>query len=521
MRLCIVLLVVTILTFAKAGHDVEDLNLDTSASALAKASDDFGHIISNAPFGVASPFNVDELKEIVKTAHKNNVKIAPVGSSHSVLGQAQAGNGIVVNMTHFDQVLSVDTESMTAWVEAGATWRELLLATLEFDLTPPVFTDYLELSIGGVLSVGGKGPSTFLAGFETDNVVTLEVVDGKGKVYNCSATERDDLFYGVLAGLGQFGIITKAEVRLEPVRPQARFIRTLYTDFDTFESDLFFLINEENPRYDGVQGFAGYNTPAGMSILAGLSFPNLEVPLGSGRYVYMIEGTVYYHPENEPSVEDLLSGLYHIDEEEAIFVRDTTYYDIVARLDALESFLRFTGDWFLPHPWFNSFVPRSTGSDFVKAELDILNLEDVNGPILVHPFVRSPVHTPNIILPNEEEFIGFGLLRASADTSPARIQELRDDNAQLYARLRAAGGNGYLLDAVPLTPEGWSDHFGARYDELRALKIKYDPSNILTPGQNVFSFDESSSTSTSSTTSSTSTTSTTSTSSSTSSTEED
>lgn len=39
---------------------------------------------------------------------------------------------------------------------------------------------------------------------------------GKGEVVTCSESQNADLFYGVLGGLGQFGIITKARISLEP-----------------------------------------------------------------------------------------------------------------------------------------------------------------------------------------------------------------------------------------------------------------------------------------------------------------
>ena len=42
-------------------------------------------------------------------------------------------------------------------VDAGATWSEVLAATLPHGLTPPVFTDYLGLSVGATLVVGGVG----------------------------------------------------------------------------------------------------------------------------------------------------------------------------------------------------------------------------------------------------------------------------------------------------------------------------------------------------------------------------
>lgn len=39
---------------------------------------------------------------------------------------------------------------------------------------------------------------------------------GKGEVITCSEDQNTDLFNGVLGGLGQFGIITRARIALEP-----------------------------------------------------------------------------------------------------------------------------------------------------------------------------------------------------------------------------------------------------------------------------------------------------------------
>lgn len=44
---------------------------------------------------------------------------------------------------------------------------------------------------------------------------------GKGEVVNCSKEENADLFHGVLGGLGQFGIITRARISLEPAPKMA------------------------------------------------------------------------------------------------------------------------------------------------------------------------------------------------------------------------------------------------------------------------------------------------------------
>jgi FAD/FMN-containing dehydrogenase len=43
---------------------------------------------------------------------------------------------------------------------------------------------------------------------------------GKGEVVTCSPTEIPELFFAVLGGLGQFGIITRARIPLQLAPPK-------------------------------------------------------------------------------------------------------------------------------------------------------------------------------------------------------------------------------------------------------------------------------------------------------------
>lgn len=97
--------------------------------------------------------------------------------------------------------------------------------------SPPTLTDYIDLSIGGTLSVGGIGGQVFAHGLQVDNVLELQVVTGKGKLVTCSPTHRKKLFNSVRAGLGQFGIIVRARVRLVDVPSTVRVYTAFYTEF--------------------------------------------------------------------------------------------------------------------------------------------------------------------------------------------------------------------------------------------------------------------------------------------------
>lgn len=51
---------------------------------------------------------------------------------------------------------------------------------------------------------------------------------GKGEQVRCSKEMNSELFYSVLGGLGQFGIITRARIALEPAPSRVMYIITAF-----------------------------------------------------------------------------------------------------------------------------------------------------------------------------------------------------------------------------------------------------------------------------------------------------
>ncbi|KAK1258199.1 Cytokinin dehydrogenase 9 [Acorus gramineus] len=100
-------------------------------------------------------------------------------------------------------------------VSSGELWINVLHESLKHGLAPKSWTDYLYLTVGGTLSNAGVSGQTFRHGPQINNVRNLEIVTGRGELFNCSSEENPDLFYGALGGLGQFGIITRARIDLE------------------------------------------------------------------------------------------------------------------------------------------------------------------------------------------------------------------------------------------------------------------------------------------------------------------
>ena len=156
----------------------------------------------------------EDIAEAIRFARQHRLTVAARGTAHSAGGQTLAPGGLVVAMRSLARIGPINLADRWIEVEAGALWSEVLAETLVHGLRPPVIPDWLEMTVGGTLSFGGIGAESFRAGTQTDHVLELEVVTGTGETLCCSAARNSALFNAVRAGLGQFGIITRARLAL-------------------------------------------------------------------------------------------------------------------------------------------------------------------------------------------------------------------------------------------------------------------------------------------------------------------
>lgn len=435
-----------------------DGELVLDPAALAEAADDFGHIVHRTPVAVLRPGSGIDVVRLVRYANAHRIEVAMRGQGHSTFGQSQVAGGVVIDSRTLNRVHEIRRDRVS--VDAGATWLQLATATLERGLTPPVFTDYLDLAVGGTLSCAGIGGTTWRHGFQADTALELDVVTGTGELVRCSATRHRALFHAVLGGLGQFGIIVRATVALVPAPARARGYQLYYTDLDTYLADQRRLLAER--RFDSLEGQA-------------------QATAGGG-WEFFVDAAAYW-TDREPDDAALTRGL-RADPARTV-VRDYTFDLWIDRLRPTVDFLKQIGAWTLPHPWIDVFLPASRTRDVVAATLATLTVADTGqGPVLLYPFRTAPLHRPLIEVPCEPVAFLFSLLRTTVP--PATVAEQVAANRVLYDRTVAAGGKRYPIGAVELTPRDWVAHYGRDYPAVLAAKAAYDPRRVLTPGQGIF-----------------------------------
>ena len=113
----------------------------------------------------------------------SKLTVAARGHGHSFQGQAQAYQGVVINMESLKRPsIFVKTGDVPyADVSGGELWINILHETRKYGLSSKSWTDYLYLTVGGTLSYAGISGQAFLHGPQINNVYQLEVVTGTFK----------------------------------------------------------------------------------------------------------------------------------------------------------------------------------------------------------------------------------------------------------------------------------------------------------------------------------------------------
>jgi FAD/FMN-containing dehydrogenase len=451
---------------SSAFEDVPPLDgtLLTDGPSRDAAAEDFGHIVHRRPTAVLRPGSVDDVVKMMRFCRRHEIPVAPRGEAHTTYGQAQTEGGLVILTGPLNHIGAVEHNKVT--VGAGARWSQVAKATLRHGLTPPVFTDYLELSVGGTLSFGGLGGQAQEHGTQTDNVTELQVVTGAGELTRCSPTRNAELFDAVRAGIGQCAVIVSATVRLVTAPETVRHFQLPYADLAVFMEDQRRLIEEQ--RFDYVEG---------------LVFPDQT---GAFR-VHVLEAVAYGPPAGpEPDDERLLEGLRF--SPEGMVAETLDYFAFLDRLAPSVAEQKEAGLWDDPHPWLNLLLPSSSAESLASGILDELRPEDIGtaGVVLLYPMLRARLRTPMLRMPDDPVPYLLAVLRTSPPDDPATVKRLLADNRAAYERVRDAGGKQYPVGSIPFERADWRDHFGPAWPALAAARHRYDPAGILTPGPGIF-----------------------------------
>ncbi|MGW7272908.1 FAD-binding oxidoreductase [Streptomyces sp. NPDC054864] len=161
-------------------------------------------------FGAVS---ADDVVAAVSYAAQAGLPVGVQATGHGLPGSSDGG--VLISTRRMDSV-RVDADARTVTVGAGVRWGQVIEAAAAHGLAP------LNGSAPGVGAVsytlgGGLGILAREFGYAADHVRWLDVVTADGTLRHVTAQSEPELFWGLLGGGANLGVVTALEIGLVPV----------------------------------------------------------------------------------------------------------------------------------------------------------------------------------------------------------------------------------------------------------------------------------------------------------------
>ena len=179
-------------------------------------------------------------------AQRQQTPFALRGAGHSCGGQTVTEDTLVLNEPGSEAPVLGDDGLVD--VPSGCRWRQVERHLNARGRSIPVLADYLDLSVGGTLSVGGYGAESIQHGAQVDHVEQLRLVTPDGSARWCSPSQDAELFSFALAGLGQVGAIARATIRTVPHHRFTTLLTSRHPDLKTLIGSMQWLADGAPPE---------------------------------------------------------------------------------------------------------------------------------------------------------------------------------------------------------------------------------------------------------------------------------
>ena len=195
------------------------IDVDASSGTRARYSSDAG-LTRIPPLAVAFPRTPEQAIAAFDLARAHGVPLTARGGGTSCASNA-IGPGLVLDFSrHMNRVISIDPEARTATVEPGCVGSTLQAEAAKHGLRfGPDPSSQNRATIAGMVANNACGPHATAWGRTSDNIVSLDCVDGQGRRF--TATTSHDAALSDVPGLASL-----IDSHLAPIRTElGRFKR--------------------------------------------------------------------------------------------------------------------------------------------------------------------------------------------------------------------------------------------------------------------------------------------------------
>ena len=412
-------------------------------------------MINRRPAIIARCAGAADVIACVRFAREHDILVSVRGGGHSVAGKSVCEGGLMIDLSAMKGI-RVDPTRRTVRAQTGVKLGEFDRETQAFGLAT---TQGVVPTVGlsGLTLGGGWGQLHAKYGLAVDNVIGADVVTADGSLLTVSASENQDLFWGIRGGSGNFGVVTSLEFRLHEVGP-------------VFGGAVFYPASEARNVLRFWREFAA-NSPDEL-VTQGGSFRLPDgVPVFGIAACYC--GTI-------ADGEKILKPLRTFGSPLADALSPMSYIQIQSMFEP----------FFPPgrHVYTKSNFLRDLSNEAIETMVRYVGKSP--SPYTFAPFIEhwsgaaTRVAATDTAFPHREyawNFLAWSMWTSPSETE-TNLQWTRECWEAMRPYLVAGSYGNYVTDEG----EGIArEAYGPNYDRLVALKNKYDPTNFFRMNHNI------------------------------------
>jgi FAD/FMN-containing dehydrogenase len=223
--------------------------------------------IEGAAQAVARPRHADELAALMDEARASGTLLG-MGLNRSYGDSGVNPGGRAISTRGLDRFIAFDPEQGTLAAQAGVSLDEILRLVVPRGWFLPTTPGTRFVTLAGAIANDVHGKNHHRAGSFGRHVRRVGLLRSDLGAVDISASERPELFYATLGGLGLTGLITWAEIALSPI--PSGFIEEETRPFRNL-SEFFALTAESEPAFEHISAWVDC-TAGGNALGRGVMF---------------------------------------------------------------------------------------------------------------------------------------------------------------------------------------------------------------------------------------------------------
>ena len=174
--------------------------------------------------------DVKHLQKLLTSHFQQGSLSLGTSNSHTLRNAEYKKSANALDLERLSSLIAIDKEARTVTLEPKVTMRDLVTATLDYNLIPPVVPEFKSITVGGAINGAALETTSHQYGQFNDTCLEYELLLANGTLLKASADNHPDLFYGVSGSYGTLAIITLITLKLIPAS------KGVHLNFSRFES---------------------------------------------------------------------------------------------------------------------------------------------------------------------------------------------------------------------------------------------------------------------------------------------